>query len=177
MTSILQLGGTTQEGQQPQVDILGARQSIDMLQVLEDKTKGNLSPKKPASSKAHCSSCAWRFSKSHRHSHGPRPPRPRLAQGVQAPQAPASSANDGGDPHVPRHRYLDGGADPRLRLHRLYLRRLSTRRPAQSPHPPLHPPRLQQPHRPRRHRPGLPRAGNPRKHPPRRRRTLHPRPR
>ena len=43
MTSIMQLGGTTQEGQQPQVDILGARQSIDMLSVLEDKTKGNLS--------------------------------------------------------------------------------------------------------------------------------------
>jgi Domain of unknown function (DUF1844) len=43
MTSILQLGGTTQEGQQPQVDILGARQSIDMLSVLEEKTKGNLS--------------------------------------------------------------------------------------------------------------------------------------
>jgi hypothetical protein len=44
MTSIVQLGGTTQEGQQPQVDILGARQSIDMLAVLEEKTKGNLSP-------------------------------------------------------------------------------------------------------------------------------------
>jgi hypothetical protein len=44
MNSIMQLGGTTQEGQQPQVDILGARQSIDMLSVLEDKTKGNLSP-------------------------------------------------------------------------------------------------------------------------------------
>jgi hypothetical protein len=44
MTSIMQLGGTTQEGQQPQVDILGARQSIDMLAVLEEKTKGNLSP-------------------------------------------------------------------------------------------------------------------------------------
>jgi Domain of unknown function (DUF1844) len=44
MTSIMQLGGTTQEGQQPQVDILGARQSIDMLAVLEAKTKGNLSP-------------------------------------------------------------------------------------------------------------------------------------
>src|SRR5580692_1011540 len=43
MTSIMQLGGTTQEGQQPQVDILGARQSIDMLYVLEEKTKGNLS--------------------------------------------------------------------------------------------------------------------------------------
>jgi Domain of unknown function (DUF1844) len=44
MTSIMQMGGTTQEGQQPQVDILGARQSIDMLSVLEEKTKGNLSP-------------------------------------------------------------------------------------------------------------------------------------
>ena len=32
------------EGQQPQVDILGARQSIDMLAVLADKTKGNLTP-------------------------------------------------------------------------------------------------------------------------------------
>src|SRR5579862_8454800 len=44
MTAIMQLGGTTHEGQQPQVDILGARQSIDMLAVLEEKTKGNLSP-------------------------------------------------------------------------------------------------------------------------------------
>ena len=44
MTAIMQLGGTTHEGQQPQVDILSARQSIDMLAVLEEKTKGNLSP-------------------------------------------------------------------------------------------------------------------------------------
>jgi hypothetical protein len=43
MTSIMQLGGAAHEGQQPQVDILGARQSIDMLAVLEEKTKGNLS--------------------------------------------------------------------------------------------------------------------------------------
>jgi hypothetical protein len=43
LTSIMQLGGTAPEGQQPQVDILGARQSIDMLQVLKEKTKGNLS--------------------------------------------------------------------------------------------------------------------------------------
>jgi len=44
LTSIMQLGGTAPEGQQPQVDILGARQSIDMLQVLKEKTQGNLSP-------------------------------------------------------------------------------------------------------------------------------------
>lgn len=43
LTSIMQLGGTAPEGEQPQVDILGARQSIDMLAVLQEKTKGNLS--------------------------------------------------------------------------------------------------------------------------------------
>jgi hypothetical protein len=42
MTAMMQLGAATHEGQQPQVDILGARQSVDMLGVLEEKTKGNL---------------------------------------------------------------------------------------------------------------------------------------
>ena len=42
MTSMMQLGAATHEGQQPQVDILGARQSIDMLGVLAEKTKGDL---------------------------------------------------------------------------------------------------------------------------------------
>jgi hypothetical protein len=44
MTAMMQLGAATHEGQQPQVDILGARQSIDMLAVLAEKTKGNLTP-------------------------------------------------------------------------------------------------------------------------------------
>ena len=44
MTAMMQLGAATHEGQQPQVDILGARQSIDMLGVLAEKTKGNLNP-------------------------------------------------------------------------------------------------------------------------------------
>jgi hypothetical protein len=44
MTAIMQLGGAAHEGQQPQVDIMGARQSVDMLAVLSEKTKGNLSP-------------------------------------------------------------------------------------------------------------------------------------
>ena len=42
MSAIVQLGGATPEGQKPQVDIMGARQSIDMLAVLSDKAKGNL---------------------------------------------------------------------------------------------------------------------------------------
>lgn len=44
MTTIVQLGGATPEGQQPQVDLMGARQSIDMLGILAEKTKGNLTP-------------------------------------------------------------------------------------------------------------------------------------
>jgi hypothetical protein len=42
MSAVVQLGGSTPEGQQPQVDLMGARQSIDMLEVLAEKTKGNL---------------------------------------------------------------------------------------------------------------------------------------
>jgi len=42
MTAIMQLGGGTPEGEQARVDILGARQSIDMLDVLQEKSKGNL---------------------------------------------------------------------------------------------------------------------------------------
>jgi hypothetical protein len=44
MTAIMQLGGATPQGQQPKVDIMGARQSVDMLGVLAEKTKGNLNP-------------------------------------------------------------------------------------------------------------------------------------
>ena len=44
MTAIMQLGGNTPHGQQPQVDLMGARQSIDMLGILAAKTKGNLTP-------------------------------------------------------------------------------------------------------------------------------------
>lgn len=44
MTTIMQLGGNAQEGQQPQVDLMGARQSVDMLGILAEKTKGNLTP-------------------------------------------------------------------------------------------------------------------------------------
>jgi hypothetical protein len=42
MQALLQLGGATEPGQPPQVDILGARQTIDMLTVIADKAKGNL---------------------------------------------------------------------------------------------------------------------------------------
>jgi hypothetical protein len=42
MTALLQLGAIRQENEQPRVDILGARQTIDSLTLLQEKTKGNL---------------------------------------------------------------------------------------------------------------------------------------
>lgn len=42
MTALLQLGAIRQENEQPHVDILGARQTIDSLNILLEKTKGNL---------------------------------------------------------------------------------------------------------------------------------------
>jgi TPR repeat protein len=44
MTAMLQLGLMHQQGEQPQVDILGARQTIDTLSLLAEKTRGNLTP-------------------------------------------------------------------------------------------------------------------------------------
>jgi len=42
MSAMLQLGLMHEEGGQPRVDIIGARQSIDTLGLLQEKTKGNL---------------------------------------------------------------------------------------------------------------------------------------
>jgi hypothetical protein len=42
MTALLQLGAIRQEGEPPAVDVMGARQTIDSLNILQDKTKGNL---------------------------------------------------------------------------------------------------------------------------------------
>jgi hypothetical protein len=42
VTAMLQLGIMRREGENPRPDIIGARQTIDTLGVLKDKTKGNL---------------------------------------------------------------------------------------------------------------------------------------
>ena len=42
MQALLQLGGAPNPNQQPQIDILGARQTIDMLAILAARTEGNL---------------------------------------------------------------------------------------------------------------------------------------
>jgi hypothetical protein len=44
MTAMLQLGLMRQQNEQPRIDIIGARQTIDTLSLLGEKTKGNLTP-------------------------------------------------------------------------------------------------------------------------------------
>jgi hypothetical protein len=43
VSAMIQMGAGTQEGQRPRVDILGARNTIDLLGILAEKTRGNLS--------------------------------------------------------------------------------------------------------------------------------------
>src|SRR5271165_2154715 len=45
ISAVVAMGGATEPGQKPRIDIIGARQSIDMLAVLQEKTKGNLTEK------------------------------------------------------------------------------------------------------------------------------------
>ena len=45
MSGMLQLGLMHEQGMPPQVDLIGARQTIDTMTLLRDKTKGNLTSK------------------------------------------------------------------------------------------------------------------------------------
>ncbi len=42
MTAMMSMGAGTQPGEKPRIDLMGARQTIDLLGVLAEKTKGNL---------------------------------------------------------------------------------------------------------------------------------------
>jgi len=44
MSAMLQLGLMHEQGGQPRVDLIGARQTIDTLSLIAEKTKGNLTP-------------------------------------------------------------------------------------------------------------------------------------
>ena len=44
MTALMQLGMAAPQGEKPMLDLIGARQTIDILGILNDKTKGNLLP-------------------------------------------------------------------------------------------------------------------------------------
>jgi len=48
MTAMMQLGLMHEQGGQPRLDIIGARQTIDTLSLIAEKTKGNLTPTEEA---------------------------------------------------------------------------------------------------------------------------------
>lgn len=48
VSAMIAMGAGTEPGQKARIDILGARQSVDMLALLQEKTRGNLTPKEEA---------------------------------------------------------------------------------------------------------------------------------
>jgi hypothetical protein len=48
VSAMIAMGAGTEPGQKARIDILGARQSIDMLALLQEKTKGNLTQREQA---------------------------------------------------------------------------------------------------------------------------------
>jgi hypothetical protein len=48
MTAMLQLGLMHEQGGTPHIDLIGARQTVDTIDMLAEKTKGNLTPKEKA---------------------------------------------------------------------------------------------------------------------------------
>ena len=60
MSALMQLGMAAPEGGKPHVDLMGARQTIDIIGLLQEKTKGNLTPQRRNHAAERAStSCAW----------------------------------------------------------------------------------------------------------------------
>jgi len=110
MSAMLQLGMMHEQGGQPRIDLIGARQTIDTLSLLQEKTKGNLTRRKRASCRTVCTNCAWPMWKSPMHWHVHLRPREPLQV----------ARNDEGNAHRAGQRHVDGRAH-----HRLHLRRVS----------------------------------------------------
>ncbi len=80
LSAMIQMGAGTQEGQRPRVDIMGARQTIDLLGVLAEKTKGNLNEARGSHSADGALRCAHGISRTDQHD---------LAAGRSSPPPPA----------------------------------------------------------------------------------------
>lgn len=59
MTAMMQLGLMHEQGGQPRIDIIGARQTVDTMSLLAEKTKGNLTPAEEGFLQNSSTSCAW----------------------------------------------------------------------------------------------------------------------
>ena len=123
MTAMMQLGLMHEQGGQPGVDMIGARQTIDTLGMIAEKTKGNLTPKE----QGFLQNCLYELRMAYVEvtnalAHPPQ------ASGADYRTIPGRTANARDSDGIGQ-RHVDGGAD-----HWLRLRRLPFARSARSPH-------------------------------------------
>ena len=59
MSAMMQMGMMHEEGAQPRIDLIGARQTIDTLGLLQTKTKGNLTSTEEHFCRTVSTNCAW----------------------------------------------------------------------------------------------------------------------
>ena len=108
MTAMLQLGLMHEQGGQPRIDLIGARQTIDTLGLLAEKTKGNLT----SAEENFLQNCLYELRMAYVEVTN------ALARPPQAP-GPAAGRNDEGHADGAGQRHVDGRAHHRLRLRRL----------------------------------------------------------
>ena len=135
MTAILQLGGATKPGEQPKIDLMGARQSIDMLAILAEKTKGNLTPAESQLMDNALFEIRMGFlevTQALARSAANRQPPP---SGAARPPHHRPLETNASNPHLSRQRHLDGSPHAGMRLRRLPLRGLARARPVPAPSP------------------------------------------
>ncbi len=75
--ALMQMGLAAPQGRQPRVDLQGARYTIDMLQILEEKTKANLTPEESRTLSAILTDLRAGFVEVATRSGSPGPSRPR----------------------------------------------------------------------------------------------------
>ena len=122
MSAMLQLGMMHEEGGQPRIDLIGARQTIDTLGLLQEKTKGNLT----AAEENFLQNCLYELRMAYVEVTN------ALARPPQTRRLPPTTRFDEGNPHGAGQRHVHGRTD-----HRLRLRRVPFARSARSPHPPF----------------------------------------
>ena len=126
MQALMQLGGATANGQPPQVDILGARQTIDMLSVLAEKTKGNLTDAEDQLIAIALFELRMGFLEVTQAIARQPPPNGRRPRRPPRPTGPSIvPLTHASNPHLPRQRHLHGRPHARLRLRRLHRRHLA----------------------------------------------------
>ena len=116
MSALIQMGAIRQGEEQPQVDIIGARQTIDSLSVLQEKPKAISRTAKKLYCKMCSMSCGWPGLKSRM----PLPSPPPNQESYRRELYRHLTRNEG-DSHRIGQWHIDGGSYRRVQLPRMYI--------------------------------------------------------